>query len=394
MNKKTKRGFTIVELVIVIAVIAILAAVLIPTFASVIEKANLSSDQQAVRNMNTVLATMTDDNLEYNDIAEELDEAGYNVSNKNNAWNPVSKGTSAYWIAEKNTIVLVKETKIIFPENLAGDFDATKATALKANNYVLTSTSTTAKDVASDIKTAINNGNSITLTVQVDLTEMKAIQVPEDANLTVDLGGSTLATDERNPGLDHQYGFQVSGNLTIENAKIAARGVEVYDGGTLILGEGVEIDAVDTNGGAAVYVWKGGKAIINGGTYYNSVAGGTELEGATAVISYGDITINGGTFNSSAGGYAIIIRGGKAIINDATITGARGGIAVENAEATINNCTVTSNWTTNTSCYALYIYKSNVTINGGTFTTVNGADPICEDVGANVTKTNNPVENK
>ncbi len=54
MNKKTKKGFTIVELVIVIAVIAILAAVLIPTFASVIKKANLSNDQQAVANMNKV----------------------------------------------------------------------------------------------------------------------------------------------------------------------------------------------------------------------------------------------------------------------------------------------------------------------------------------------------
>lgn len=39
-----KKGFTIVELVIVIAVIAILAAVLIPTFSNVIESANKSAD--------------------------------------------------------------------------------------------------------------------------------------------------------------------------------------------------------------------------------------------------------------------------------------------------------------------------------------------------------------
>ena len=43
---KNKKGFTIVELVIVIAVIAILAAVLIPTFSTVIAKANQSSAQQ------------------------------------------------------------------------------------------------------------------------------------------------------------------------------------------------------------------------------------------------------------------------------------------------------------------------------------------------------------
>lgn len=46
MKRMNKKGFTIVELVIVIAVIAILAAVLIPTFSGVIKKANQSAVQQ------------------------------------------------------------------------------------------------------------------------------------------------------------------------------------------------------------------------------------------------------------------------------------------------------------------------------------------------------------
>lgn len=41
--KKTNKGFTLVELIIVIAVIGVLAAILIPTFANVIEKANRKS---------------------------------------------------------------------------------------------------------------------------------------------------------------------------------------------------------------------------------------------------------------------------------------------------------------------------------------------------------------
>lgn len=49
MNKLNKKGFTLVELVIVIAVIAILAAVLIPTFSGAIEKANESAVLQAAR---------------------------------------------------------------------------------------------------------------------------------------------------------------------------------------------------------------------------------------------------------------------------------------------------------------------------------------------------------
>ncbi len=50
MKKTNKKGFTLVELVIVIAVIAILAAVLIPTFSAVIKKANISSAMQAAKN--------------------------------------------------------------------------------------------------------------------------------------------------------------------------------------------------------------------------------------------------------------------------------------------------------------------------------------------------------
>ena len=49
MNKKmNKKGFTIVELVIVIAVIAILAGVMIPTFSGIIKTANESGAMQKI----------------------------------------------------------------------------------------------------------------------------------------------------------------------------------------------------------------------------------------------------------------------------------------------------------------------------------------------------------
>lgn len=46
--KKMKKGFTIVELVIVIGVIAILSAVLIPTFTSLTGKAKIAKAQSEV----------------------------------------------------------------------------------------------------------------------------------------------------------------------------------------------------------------------------------------------------------------------------------------------------------------------------------------------------------
>ena len=54
MTKKNKRrGFTIVELVIVIAVIAILAAVLIPTYVNLVKKANEAKAQAEAKNLVT-----------------------------------------------------------------------------------------------------------------------------------------------------------------------------------------------------------------------------------------------------------------------------------------------------------------------------------------------------
>ena len=49
MKRNNKKGFTIVELVIVIAVIAILAGIMIPTFGSIIDKANESEALQKGR---------------------------------------------------------------------------------------------------------------------------------------------------------------------------------------------------------------------------------------------------------------------------------------------------------------------------------------------------------
>lgn len=57
-----KKGFTIVELVIVIAVIAILAAVLIPTFSNVIESANETATMQEAKNtLDSYIGVMTAD---------------------------------------------------------------------------------------------------------------------------------------------------------------------------------------------------------------------------------------------------------------------------------------------------------------------------------------------
>lgn len=78
-----RKGFTIVELTIVIAVIAILAAVLIPTFVSLVKKANNSADVQMVTNINKYLAAMeaTDGkNVTMHDAVKDAEDAGYKAA--------------------------------------------------------------------------------------------------------------------------------------------------------------------------------------------------------------------------------------------------------------------------------------------------------------------------
>lgn len=118
MNIK-KKGFTIVELVIVIAVVAILAAVLIPTFASLINKANMSSDQRAVRDMNIALA-LDELDKEFSSIADvrtTLKNAGYSSEN----FVPLQANTKLYWIPKLNRIILADENhNVLYPTNLEG----------------------------------------------------------------------------------------------------------------------------------------------------------------------------------------------------------------------------------------------------------------------------------
>ena len=66
MKNTSRAGFTIVELVIVIAVIAVLAAVLIPTFSGIVDKANDSKALQEAKNAYTEYL------IERNGIAAEF----------------------------------------------------------------------------------------------------------------------------------------------------------------------------------------------------------------------------------------------------------------------------------------------------------------------------------
>ncbi len=81
MKRNSKKGFTIVELIIVIAVIAVLAAVLIPTFSNLIQKANVAADTTLIKNLNTALAmdTSVSKHVTMTQALEATKENGFDV---------------------------------------------------------------------------------------------------------------------------------------------------------------------------------------------------------------------------------------------------------------------------------------------------------------------------
>ncbi len=106
--KQTKKGFTLVELLVVIAILAVLATVSIIGYVSFINKAQLSVDQQTTKQMNIVLEaeSILEAPETVDQVRNYLEGAGFNTTN---GLVPTMEGYTFYWYKTYNVIVLVNE---------------------------------------------------------------------------------------------------------------------------------------------------------------------------------------------------------------------------------------------------------------------------------------------
>lgn len=206
MRNNKRKGFTIVELVIVIAVIAILAAVLIPTFTSLINSAKEAADIQLVRNLNTTLATeeaANGKNATAYDAIKVANTSGYSIEKLT----PTSLQYDVVWDQTTNRFVLLDGDKAVYSDQGTG-YTTDKNKLWKIYGSVAEAQNDN-KGYAAYIR---GNGNIDTVTVSTsfDVGENTVseltLESSEAANFTVRTNSGKFSVDAGNASVSH-FGF-------------------------------------------------------------------------------------------------------------------------------------------------------------------------------------------
>ena len=375
MINSRKKGFTLVELVIVIAVVAILAAVLIPTFSNLVKKANAANDTVVAKNMNTALAEYSALNGKpenFDEVLEAIEEAGYVIANLN----AKAEGNLYGWDSKNNQIVYINEEGETIYSNTEFNKEDVKivisgATALPGG--FTATVDVTKPETPKALASALESGISVTL--QSNVKDVKDLTIPEGSNVILNLGAYEYSTAQLNPSEENQISDYIrvekGATLTIEgNGGIFnGRGI-MNNGGTIIIKEGVTINAVDKTGGGCIRNKQGGKVVIEGGTFKMNTK---DAEVPIIDNNGGEITISGGSFESIGYTYAILQHSGKLTITGGSFKSTRGLISITSGELNINGGSFVNNGV----AYALYAIGGTISINAGTFNNISGGYSVC-----------------
>ncbi len=207
MIKKIKKGFTLVEMVIVIAVIGILAAVLIPVFSNVIQNARYSSDVSAAKNMSTICkiaAVGTPTDADGNVIDVNMNEVSGVVTllqANNYTLVPESSGTSFWYNRETGDVEIIYNEDMFACDDVAvteSDFEQDCIEAM----------------VRSKPEHVIIDRNPENPVVQAIDTVYSIASDAEDASLTVDADGNVSSNVSYNVDSYSQSQLMASKQLT------------------------------------------------------------------------------------------------------------------------------------------------------------------------------------
>ena len=257
MAKRLKRAFTITELVIVIAVVAILAAVLIPTFSNIINKANESADTQTIVSMNHILGADQILNGKPDTMEEAvrvIEEGGYKVENLT----PTSDGYEIVWDEENNRLALIDEKgSVVYSE--------VDLTSNKEKIWKITDKTPANDGYSYYLAPGYSGDNKFTVTAGVDVGENDVI---EEITLSLSdeetteaiirtAGGCALIVDAAAATVEH-YGTAASLQLkaVAEYREFGTiTGSFSVSGGAVMLESGSETNTIYVEGAGVVLRW-------------------------------------------------------------------------------------------------------------------------------------------
>lgn len=314
-TQNKKRGFTIIELVIVVTVIAILSAVLIPTFAGVIKRANKSADEQAVATINKVLAAEAADEPET--IAEFITmmaENGYDVED----YKPLTKDTYFFWVKSENAVVIADASNaVLYPEQYTD-------LAYKMGDWY---TLTGEIEEDDDWKATVEAGKAEVKTGAQFVSLMNSIK--EDKKASKDVTTITISQDIDVQGSTINFGT-VDQALTIEGNNKTIYGLRNDSNNTVGSGE-----YSDKGYGYGLIPQVKSKVVVKDIVIDNMIVEDTALSDtgllgfiAGSVEAGGDLTIENVTIKNStiSGGQRVgalvgtVQGGGKLTVKDVTVT--------------------------------------------------------------------------
>ena len=213
MNRNSKKGFTIVELIIVIAVIAVLAAVLIPTFSNLIQKANEAEDTALVSNLNKGLKMSSKDFATMHEALQAVEE---NVGVDVEKISAVATDSKILWDSVNNCFVYLKsgDTKPTYIP------DSQKTTVADNEQYKYWEIVETARNDAiySQYLAGDNHTEAVTVNTGFDagknanLTSVKYENSNATQEVVIRTNGGTLEVNANEDTVKH-YGNALSVNV-------------------------------------------------------------------------------------------------------------------------------------------------------------------------------------
>ncbi len=352
MNKKIKKGFTLVELLVVIAILAVLATVSVVGYTSFIEKANMSVDQQLVDQINKLL--VADEVGNNNPPATALDVQNLLKANGVVGFDANLAKNTIYWVRSENRVIIWTvdggKGKVTYPAEYAEKYKEVTIVPAEWEQLdgmvVVELTEASASSLRAAFKSDSNNvvvnipeGANISDCLYYLGTSMKNAS-GNGKDVTVNLNGATISNEKHSNG--YYYGLTVptGGSLTLVDGKVDVPMNSNADPGLVISGGGYLVlrDMEITSNGAAIFPESNASEVLIENCLITSTGG--YAIGTNRITSDNiKVVIRNSTIN--CGLTAVFANcSSELVIEDSTIIGGVHGVVVRAGNATISNTTI------------------------------------------------------